>query len=189
MGNIIDMASFEHLRRSDTDDRYTCPKTNITFPHIYKVMIPDGELIDGQAIFSGTFTPYYQLKREPRHGNSDLPGFPPATATAIKTLQAEDGFYLDIIHFSKKERWEGFRDGCFHMGMDIEAVSWVANGCGMFILLTRESSAKKNGHVIYHSSKVEYVSALGQEMECRCVAAFNSSGAIVPYASIETYKD
>lgn len=73
--------------------------------------------------------------------------------------------------------------------MDIEAVSWVANGCGMFILLTRESSAKKNGHVIYHSSKVEYVSALGQEMECRCVAAFNSSGAIVPYASIETYKD
>ncbi len=46
MGDIIDMASFEHLRRSNSDDRYTCPKTNVTFPHIYKVMVPDGDLVN-----------------------------------------------------------------------------------------------------------------------------------------------
>ncbi|WP_312290127.1 hypothetical protein [Stutzerimonas nitrititolerans] len=189
MGNIIDMASFEHLRRSNTDDRYTCPKTNVTFPHIYKVMIPDGELINDQATFWGTFSAYYQLKEEPRHGNSTLPGFPPSTATEIATLQAEDGFYLDIIHFSRKERWEGFRDACFHLGMDMEAVSWTANEHGFFILLVKEDDAKKSSHVIYHSSGVEYVNELGQMLECRCVAAFNSFGVIVPYASIETYMD
>lgn len=54
MGNIIDMASFEHLRRSKADDRYTCPKTNVTFPHIYKVQVPDGDLVNDVPAFVRT---------------------------------------------------------------------------------------------------------------------------------------
>lgn len=83
MGNIIDMASFEHLRRSNTDDRYTCPKTNVTFPYIYKVQVPEGELVDEVPVFIGTYSTEYRLK-EPSN-LEQLPGFPSLIVTKIST--------------------------------------------------------------------------------------------------------
>lgn len=55
------MVSFEHLRRSKTDDRYTCPKTNVTFPHIYKVQVPDGVLVNNVPVFVGIIYKYLRM--------------------------------------------------------------------------------------------------------------------------------
>lgn len=188
MGNIIDMASFEHLRgakRPNSSGRYTCPSTNVTFPKIYKVLIPEGEMVDDQPKFTGEFSAHYQLTTIPNNGTSDLPGFPASPATEICTLQSEDDFYLDVVHFENKEQGLGFREACFHLGMEIEHVSWLDSDQGTFILLTRQNSPKKNGHIIYRSSKSEYIEMLNRVMDCVYVSAFNSDGEIVFLESIE----
>lgn len=183
MGNIIDMASFEHLRRSNTDDRYTCTKTNVTFPHIYKVLVPEGELVDEVPAFIGTFSTEYRLK-EPSN-LEQLPGFPPLTATKISTLDAEDEIYLDVIHFANKDKAKGFRHACGHLGIEPEHVAGFKDHQGVFILLRREGTLKKRGHIIYRSSKNQYFEAMRSEMECEYVAAFNSSGDIINLKEIE----
>jgi hypothetical protein len=183
VGNIIDMASFEHLRRSNTDDRYTCPKTNITFPHIYKVLVPECDLVDEVLVFLGTYSTEYRLK-EPS-SLEQLPGLPPLTATKISTLDAEDEIYLDVIHFANKDKAQGFRDACGHLGIEPEHVAGFKDDQGVFILLRREGAPKKKGHIIYRSSKNQYFEAVRAEMECEYVAAFNSTGEIVPLKDIE----
>jgi len=189
MGNIIDMASFEHLRGQQKPLRYTCPKTGITFPIIYKVLIPDAEMEGDQPIFTGEFTEYYQLKEQPRHGNSDLPGFPPSPALKISTLQPNDAFYLDLLHFSNNDQAEGFRKACFHLGMEIEHVSWTESEQGSFVLLTRKGEPKKNGHILYRSSKNEFIGMLRMLLPCEYIAAFNVEGDIVPLKDIEDYSE
>lgn len=186
------MASFEHLRgaqKPNTDEGYTCPSSNVKFPNIYKVMIPDGDLVEDQIIFAGSFTANYQLTETPNSGISDFPGFPPSPATKIRTLQADDAFYLDVVHFPNKEQAQGFRQACFHLGMELEHLSWLESDQGVFILLTRQDSQKKSGHIIYRSSKSEYIEMLGRHMECVCVSVFNSAGEIVPLKNIEDYAD
>jgi len=186
MGNIIDMASFEHLRGQQKPLRYTCAKTGITFPIIYKVLIPDAEMESEQPVFTGEYMEYYQLKEQPRHGNSDLPGFPPSPASKISTLQAADDFYLDLVHFSNKDEAEGFKRACFYLGMEMEHISWIESEQGAFVLLTRKDNEKKNGHIIYRSRKNEYVDMLGMLLPCEYAAAFNSTGEIVPLKHIES---
>lgn len=185
MGNIIDMASFEHLRRSNSDDRYTCPKTNITFPHIYKVLVPDGELVDDVPVFIGTYSTEYRLK-EPS-SLEQLPGFPPLTATKISTLDAADEIYLDVIHFANKERALGFRQACGHLGLEPEYVRSFKDEQGVFLLLRRDDAPRKAGHIIYRSSGFQYFDALGAQMECEYVAAFNELGDLVLLQSIEDF--
>ncbi len=189
MGNIIDMASFEHLRGQQKPLRYNCPKTGVTFPVIYKVLIPGAEMEGDQPVFTGEFIAYYQLKEKPRHGNSDLPGFPPSPATKISTLQTEDEFYLDVMHFSNKDQAEGFKKACFHLGMVMEHISWMENEQGAFVLLTREGDTKKNGHIIYRTSKNEFIEKLGMLLPCEYIAAFNSAGEIVPLKDIDDYQE
>ena len=183
MGNIIDMASFEHLRRSNTDDRYTCPKTNVTFPHIYKVLVPEGDLVDEVPVFIGTFSTVYRLK-EPS-SLEQIPGFPPVAATKISTLDAEDEIYLDVIHFSNKDKAQGFRHACGHLGIEPEHVAGFKDDQGVFILLRREGAQKKQGHIIYRSSKNQYFETLMAEIECEYVAALNSAGEIVSIEKVE----
>lgn len=173
------MASFEHLRGRNRTSQYTCQKTNVTFPLIYKVLIPDGDMDGEKPYFTGTYTPYYQLTEEPCYGNSDIPGFPISSATAIAAIQPDDELYLELIHIKSKDQAEGFRNACFHLGMDLEVVSWLENEQGAFVLLTRKGGSKKNGHVIYHTSKDEYIPMLGRVMPCEYVAAFDSYGEIV----------
>jgi len=187
VGNIIDMASFEHLRRSNTDDRYTCPKTNATFPHIYKVLVPECDLVNEALVFLGTYSTEYRLK-EPS-SLEQLPGLPPLTATKISTLDAEDEIYLDVIHFANKDKAKGFRDACGHLGIEPEHVAGFKDEQGVFILLRREGAPKKNGHIIYRSSKHQYFEAMKAEMECEYVAAFNSAGVLVPIKNTETIFD
>ncbi|WP_394238127.1 hypothetical protein [Pseudomonas anguilliseptica] len=183
MGNIIDMASFEHLRRSNTDDRYTCPKTNVTFPHIYKVLMPEGDLVDGVPVFIGTFSTEYRLK-EPS-GLEQIPGFPPPTATKINTLDVEDEIYLDVIHFANKDKALGFRQACTHLGIEPEHIGRFKDDQGIFILLLREGAPKKKGHIIYHSSRYQYVETLRIEIESEYIAAFNTAGEIVPLIELQ----
>ncbi|WP_312956087.1 hypothetical protein [Pseudomonas songnenensis] len=159
MGNIIDMASFEHLRRSNTDDRYTCPKTNVTFPYIYKVLVPEGELVDEVPVFIGTYSTEYRLK-EPSNLEV-LPGFPALTATKISTLDADDGIYFDVIHFANKDKALGFRDACIHLGLASDCVRWFKDEQGVFLLLCRDDAPKKKGHIIYRSSNFQNIEALG----------------------------
>lgn len=185
MGNIIDMASFEHLRGQKKPARYTCPKTNVTFPVIYKVLIPDGEMDGDTPYFTGTFSAYYQLQETPCYGNSDLPGFPPSSATQISTLQTDDAFYLDVIHIANKEQGEGFRKAFYHLGMDSESLSWIEDQQGTFVLLTRKESSKKNGHILYHTSKDEYIAMLKRMMPCEYIAAFDSEHELVPLKSLK----
>ena len=187
MGNIIDMASFEHLRRSNTDDRYTCPKTNITFPDIYKVLVPEGDLVDGVPVFIGTFSTEYRLK-EPS-SLEQIPGLPPLTATKISTLDAEDEIYLDVIHFANKDKALGFRQACKHLGIEPEHVAGFKDEQGIFILLRREGAPKKNGHIIYRSSKNEYFEPMRAEMEFEYVAAFKSSGDISSLNEIDNPEE
>lgn len=187
MGNIIDMASFEHLRRSSTDDRYTCPKTNVTFPHIYKVLVPDGDLVDDVPVFIGTYSTEYRFK-EPS-SLEQLPGFPPLTATKISTLDAADEIYLDVIHFTQKDRALGFKQACEHLGIEPEHVRSFKDEQGIFLLLCRFDTPKKVGHIIYRSSGFQYFDALGAQMECEYVAAFNESGSVVSLADIEDYPE
>lgn len=186
MGNIIDMASFEHLRRSNTDDRYTCAKTNVTFPYIYKVLVPDGELVDEVPVFIGTYSTEYRLK-EPSSLEQIL-GFPPLTATKISTLDADDEIYLDLIHFTNKERAIGFRQACVHLGIEPESIRGFEDDQGAFVLLRRDSPSKKHGHIIYRSSKLQYFDRLGAAIECDYVAALNYRGVVAPLASIEEYE-
>jgi len=183
VGRIIDMASFEHLRRTNADDRYTCPKTKVTFPHIFKVLVPDGDLVDDVPVFIGTYSTEYRLK-EPS-SLEQLPGFPPLTATKISTLDAVDEIYLDVIHFTNKDRALGFRQACGHLGIEPEHVRSFKDDQGVFLLLRREDVPKKNRHIIYRSSNKQYFEALGCEMECEYVAAFNHIGDVVPMDSIE----
>nr|WP_059390568.1 hypothetical protein [Pseudomonas toyotomiensis] len=185
MGNIIDMASFEHLRRSNTDDRYTCPKTNITFPHIYKVLVPDGDLVDDVPVFIGTYSTEYRLK-EPS-SLEQLPGFPPLTATKISTLDAADEIYIDVIHFNNKDRALGFRQACGHLGIEPQYVRSFKDEQGVFLLLCRDDVPKKIGHIIYRNSGLQYFDALGAQMECEYVAVFDSLGHAVPLIDIEDY--
>lgn len=187
MGNIIDMASFEHLRRSNTDDRYTCPKTNVTFPYIYKVLVPDGDLVDDVPVFIGTYSTEYRLK-EPS-SLEQLPGFPPLTATKISTLDATDKMYLDVIHFANKDKALGFRQACAHLGINPERVRGFKDDQGVFLLLYRNDALKKNGHIIYRSSRLESLEVFGAQIECEYIAAFSSSGEISPLSYIETYED
>ena len=185
MGNIIDMASFEHLRRSNTSDRYTCPITNITFPAIYKILVPDGEIVDDTPIFTGKFRTEYKLKESVDSGASILPGFPPSVATKISTLNSDDAIYLDVIHFTNKDQALGFRNACAHLGIEPEHVSRFKDNQGVFILLRREGEPKKKSHIIYRSSKSSFIEALRCEMECEYVAAFNHVGEIVRLEDIE----
>ncbi|QCT96197.1 hypothetical protein FEV13_04415 [Stutzerimonas degradans] len=187
MGNIIDMASFEHLRRSNTDDRYTCPKTNVTFPYIYKVQVPEGELVDEVPVFIGTYSTEYRLK-EPSN-LEQLPGFPSLIVTKISTLDADAEIYLDVIHFANKERAIGFRQACAHLGIEPESVRGFEDAQGVFLLLRRDNPTKKQGHIIYRSSKLQYFDQLGAEIECDYVAAFNDRGVIVPLADIEDFEE
>lgn len=182
MGNIIDMASFEHLRRSNTDDRYTCPKTNVTFPYIYKVQVPEGELVDEVPVFIGTYSTEYRLK-EPSN-LEQLPGFPPLTVTKISTLDADAEIYLDVIHFTNKERAIGFRQACAHLGIEPENVHSFKDEQGEFLLLSMNNAPKKNGHVIYRSSNFQYINELRCSMECEYVAAFDSLGNIRPLGEV-----
>jgi hypothetical protein len=188
MGKIIDMASFEHLRGQKKSLRYTCPKTNVTFPVIYKVLIPDGEMDGDTPYFTGTFSSYYQLHEKPCYGNSDLPGFPPSSATQISTLQADDAFHLDVIHIANKEQGEGFRKACYHLAIDAESMSWIENKQGTFALLKREGS-KKNSHILYYTSKDEYIEMLSRTLPCEYVAAFNCEGEIVPMKNLQNEDD
>jgi len=183
VGNIIDMASFEHLRRSNTDGRYTCPKTNVTFPHIYKVQVPDGDMVDDVPVFIGTYSTEYRLK-EPS-SLEQLPGFPPLTAKKISTLDDSDDIYLDIIHFSNKDRALGFRHACGHLGIEPEHISTIKDKQGVFILLRRSDAPRKTRHIIYRCSSFEYFDALGAHMECEYVAAFDKLGNIAALANIE----
>jgi hypothetical protein len=187
VGNIIDMASFEHLRRSNADDRYTCPKTNITFPHIYKVLVPECDLVDEVLVFLGTYSTEYRLK-EPS-SLEQLPGLPPLIATKISTLDAEDEIYLDVIHFANKDKAQGFRHACGHLGIEPERVAGFKDDQGVFILLRREGVPKKQGHIIYRSSKTQYFEALMAEVECEYVAAFNCFGCIIEYKVIDDCAD
>ncbi|MDX1297041.1 MAG: hypothetical protein R3260_02205 [Pseudomonas sp.] len=187
MGNIIDIASFEHLRRSNTDDRYTCPKTNVTFPHIYKVLVPEGDLVDEVPVFIGTFSTEYRLK-EPS-SLEQIPGFPPLTATKISTLDAEDEIYLEVIHFANKDKAQGFRHACGHLGIEPGHVAGFKDDQGVFILLRREDAQNKKGHIIYRSSKRQYFEQLRCKIECEYIAAFNSLGEIVPLKDIEDYPE
>lgn len=181
------MASFEHLRRSNTDDRYTCTKTNVTFPYIYKVLVPEGDLVDEVPVFIGTFSTTYRLK-EPS-SLEQIPGFPPLTATKISTLDAEDEIYLEVIHFANKDKAVGFRHACTHLGIEAEHIGGFKDDQGVFILLHREGAPKKKGHIIYRSSKHQYFEQLKCEIECEYVAAFNSAGKIIPLEAIEDYRD
>ena len=185
MGQIIDMADFEHLRRPNTDGRYTCPKTDITFPQIYKVVTPDGELEDDVPVFNGEYSVEYRLK-EPS-SLEQIPGFPPLTATKISTLDADDDFYLDVIHFRSKEKAMGFREACGYLGMEPEDARLLKVDQGAFVLLRRNDAPKKNGHIIYHSTALQYFEAIRSEMECEYVAAFDASGRMVPLINIEDY--
>lgn len=189
MGNVIDMASFEHLRSRDKSSQYTCPKTNVTFPVIYKVLVPDGDMDGDRPYFTGTFSAYYQLKEEPCYGNSDLPGFPESSATKINAIQPDDKFYLDFVYIKNKEQAEGFKKACFHLGMNLEVVSWMGGEQGIFVLLTRKNAPKKNGHILYYTSKDEYIERLDRIMPCDYVAAFNSNGEVVPLGEIEEEDD
>lgn len=180
------MASFEHFRGQRKPARYTCPKTNVTFPLIYKVMIPHAEIgDDGQPTFTGEFDAYYQLTEIPCYENSTLRGFPPSSATTLSTLQAEEEFHLEVLHFANKETAQGFRQACFHLGMELDQVSWMEDIQGAFVLLTRNENAKKNGHIIYRSSKDEYISMLMQFLPCEYVAAFNSKSELVTIPETE----
>lgn len=183
------MASFEHLRGQKKSLRYTCPKTNVTFPVIYKVLIPDGEMDGDTPYFTGSFSSYYQLHEKPCYGNSDLPGFPPSSATQISTLQADDAFHLDLIHIANREQGEGFRRACYHLGMDAENLSWFENQQGAFILLVRGGGSKKDGHILYRSNKDEYIDMLQRTLPCEYVAAFNSAGEIVKLKEIDDLPD
>lgn len=183
MGNIIDMASFEHLRRSNTDDRYTCPKTNVTFPHIYKVLVPEGDLVDEVPVFIGTFSTEYRLK-EPS-SLEQIPGFPPLTASKISTLDAEDEIYLDVIHFANKDKALGFRHACTHLGIEAEHIGRFKDDQGVFILLRREGAPKKKGHIIYRTTGSQYVEPLKCEFERDYVAAFNTEGEIIALTDLE----
>lgn len=185
MGNIIDMASFEHLRRSNTDDRYTCPKTNVTFPHIYKVQVPECDLVGEALVFLGTYSTEYRLK-EPS-SLEQLPGLPPLTATKISTLDAEDEIYLDVIHFANKDKAMGFRQACTHLGIEPEHVRSLKNEQGVFLLLSRSDAQKKMRHIIYRSSSLQKCDVLRAEIEFEYVAAFSESGGVVPLADIEEY--
>lgn len=187
MGNIIDMSRFEHLRRSNTDDRYTCPKTNITFPYIYKVLVPEGDLVDGVPVFIGTFSTEYRLK-EPS-SLEQFPGLPPLTATKISTLDAEDEIYLDVIHFTNKDRALGFKQACGYLGIEPEHICSLKDEQGIFLLLGRFDTPKKMGHIIYRSSGFQYFDALRAQIECEYVAAFNESGSVVSLADIEDYPE
>ncbi len=187
MGNIIDMASFEHLRRSNTDDRYTCPKTNVTFPNIYKVLVPEGELVDEVPVFIGTYSTEYRLK-EPSN-LEQLPGFPPLIVTKISTLDADAEIYLDVIHFTNKERAIGFRQACAHLGLDPESVRGFEGDQGVFILLRRDDAPEKCGHIIYRASSFQYINPMGCDMECEYVAVFNWMGEIVPLREVDCRVD
>lgn len=183
MGNIIDMASFEHLRRSNTNDRYTCPKTSITFPHIYKVLVPDGDLVDGLPVFLGTYSTEYRLK-EPSN-LEQISGFPPLIAEKISTLAATDEIYLDVIHFTNKERALGFRQACGYLGIEPEHAHSFKDEQGVFLLLQRDNAPKKLGHIIYRSSSTQYIHGIGAKMECEYVAAFGVDGEIVKIKDID----
>lgn len=187
MSNIIDMASFEHLRRSTSSERYRCPKTNILFPSIYKVLIPDCELVEDQPVFISTFSTEYRLK-EPTD-TFLLPDFPPLTSTRVITLSTEDDIYLDVIHFTNRDKALGFRQACLHLGLDPEYVRSTQDKQGTFILLARNDCPKKSGHIIYRCNGFQYIEGLGAEMECEYVAAFDSSGNIVTLIDIETTKN
>ncbi|HEY1027842.1 MAG TPA: hypothetical protein VGE28_09470 [Pseudomonas sp.] len=187
MGNIIDMASFEHLRRSNSGDRYTCPKTNVTFPHIYKVLVPEADLVDDVPVFIGTYSTEYRLK-EPS-SLEILPGFPPLIITKISTLDAADEIYLDVIHFTNKDRALGFRQACGHLGLEPEHVRSFKDEQGVFLLLRRDDVPTKVGHIIYRSSDVQFIHRLGAEVECEYVAAFNISGEVVPLQNVDFYPE
>lgn len=189
MSNIIDMASFEHLRRSTSSERYRCPKTEILFPHIYRVEIPDGELVEGAPQFTGKFSDYYQLSKSPCYTNSELPGFPESPATIINTLPTGANFYLELIHLKDKQQAEGFKQACFLFGMDLETLSDLENSQGVFILLTRKGNSRKNGHIFYRTSKEEYIKPIGKHLPCEYVAAFDSERNIKALTELTDAQD
>lgn len=122
------MASFEHLRRTNANERYTCPKTEITFPIIYQVVTPNADFVDDEVTFTRTFTTSYKLKAPSDQEQPIFPGLPLATATQSSTLEREDEIFLDVIHFENKERAKGFRDACAHLGIEPENLSGFKDG-------------------------------------------------------------
>ncbi|MDU9406611.1 hypothetical protein RTH74_03300 [Pseudomonas sp. zfem001] len=135
------------------------------------------------SVFIGTYSTEYRLK-EPS-SLEQLPGFPTLTATKISTLDAADEIYLDVIHFTNKDRALGFRQACGHLGLEPEHVCSFKDEQGVFLLLRRDDAPKKLGHIIYRSSDVQYIHGLGARMECEYVAAFSVEGNIVPMNCIE----
>lgn len=63
--------------------------------------------------------------------------------------------------------------------------SSLKNEQGIFLLLHRNGSAKKAGHIIYHSSTIQYTKALNCDMEYEFIAAFNMAGEVVPIKSLQ----
>jgi hypothetical protein len=73
--------------------------------------------------------------------------------------------------------------------MDSESLSWLDDKQGSFVLLTRRESPKKNGHILYHTAKDEYIAMLMRTMPCEYVAAFNYEGEIVRLTDIIDTQD
>nr|WP_161627097.1 hypothetical protein [Pseudomonas sp. P818] len=138
-------------------------------------------------VFIGTYSTEYRLK-EPS-SLEQLPGFPPLIATKISTLDAADEIYLDVIHFTNKDKELGFRDACTHLGMASDFVRWFKDEQGVFLLLRRDDAPRKMSHVIYRSRKLQFFGALRAQIECEYVAAFNSKGDVVPLQQIEVEDD
>mgnify|MGYP003109457286 CR=1 FL=1 len=177
---VIDMASYEHLRRKRIgSEPYTCSETGVTFPPIYKVLIPDADEINGAAVFSGTFSPYYQLSQEPRDSISEWPGFPESKVTEISTLDKGDEFYLDVIYFKDKKVAQGFIEACYHFGMMSGYVSKKSTEKGVFVLLTRTDDRRKDACILYHTSGHKLIELMNCEMPCNYVATFNYLGELI----------
>lgn len=66
-----------------------------------------------------------------------------------------------------------------------EFVKGFKDAQGAFLLLRRNDAVKKKGHIIYRSSKFEYIEGFGGSVESEYVAVFDSSGEVVPLSSVE----
>jgi hypothetical protein len=178
---VVDMASYEHLRRKRIGlEPYTCPETGVTFPPIYKVLIPDADEINGAAAFTGTFSPYYQLSQKPRDSISEWPGFPKSKVKEISTLDKDDDFYLDLIHFQDEKLAQGFIEACYHFGMSSDYISKKSSENGVFVLLTRRDDERKKACILYHTSGYKFIELMNSEMHCNYVATFNYLAELVP---------
>ena len=98
---------------------------------------------------------------------------------------ADDNIYIDVIHFTNKDKAKGFRHACGHLGIEPEKIRSFKDEQGVFILLTRDDNKNKKGHIIYRSSKRQQIENLQAEIECEYIAAFDSSGETAPIKEID----